>query len=1008
MKVRKSNQYWLWLIFAAAMLPLQHSCSNDRADDSDLPDTVDFNFHIRPILSNNCYVCHGPDESSREADLRLDNYEDATASRERGAAIVPRNASRSLMMDRLRSDNPDELMPPPESKKELTEREIALIEKWIDQGAEWKDHWAFIPPVVPDFSKEIGKESTSAQIDHLVNDMLEYHGLTAAPAAEKQALIRRASFVLTGLPPEWEDVEAFLVDDSEDAFAKVVDQYLASPHFGERWARHWLDLVRYAEAMGHEFDFSISNAWVYRDYVIRAFNQDTPYDLFVKEHLAGDMIENPRRHPTEGFNESIIGTGYLFLGEGKHSPVNTKLEESVKIDNMIDVTSKTFQALTVACAKCHDHKFDPIPTTDYYAMYGMIESARLGPKPARSKLEQLAVLEEIKTIKSDVRDQVAAFLDESVAEGLALQINAQEKEGTPASAENQYRVLADFRNGEWNGWYLDGMAFGNEPPQGDLVLDTVTGKFIGLRAGMASSRTVSPGVQGTLHSPNFIIEHDSIVVRVAGKNGLVRLIVDNFQVIRAPLWGGLEAVVNSEEMTDMVLDVHLAKGHKAYFEFIPGSYGSKTDNKYIISPEDFIEVQWAAAYDGPTPKMPATPNLEFSKGALDEVIGNFKAGKIDYQEVQLLNHLLDQSRLPKPNFEDALGDIERLAQQLYDSTHFIGVTEGEAVLSPVFVRGSIDNLSDELVPHGFLAAVPVDVEFSQEGSGRLQWAEAVTDPENPLTARVIVNRLWHHLFGRGLVETVDNFGLQGKFPSNPALLDFLALKMIEDGWSMKTMIRHIVLTETFQRSTKSLAENDVIDPTNEFLHHFPVRRLEAEAIRDGMLAVSGRFDPTLHGPSVPSYIDAFLTGRGVRKSGPLDGEGRRSIYLELRRNFISTMMTAFDLPTPFSTFGKRNTTNVPAQSLTLMNDPFVKQQADFWAGEILSEKGLDSDDRIKLIYQKAFSRNPSVEEVSEAKSYLRTLAKSHGEDFSELQDDPRIWSGYCHLIFNLKEFIHLL
>ena len=362
----------------------------------DLPKTVDFNYHIRPLLSQNCFVCHGPDSSSREAGLRLDNLEGATALLESGNyAIVPGDAEGGSLIQRLRSENPEVRMPPPEAKKIMSEREIALLEKWIDQGAEWKPHWAFIHPEMPDIPGNLKETSIAHKIDHFIEEELNRRELKKSDQASKNSLIRRASYILTGLPPAPEAVDAFIADSSEQAFEKVVDQYLASPHFGERWARHWMDLVRYGEAMGHEFDIEISHAWEYRDYLIRAFNADVPFDLFVKEHLAGDMLEEPRYHPAEGYNESIFGTGYFYLGEGKHSPVDTKQEEADKIDNMIDVTSKTFQALTVACSRCHDHKFDPIPTTDYYAMYGMIESARLGPHPARSGKEKASTFNKL-------------------------------------------------------------------------------------------------------------------------------------------------------------------------------------------------------------------------------------------------------------------------------------------------------------------------------------------------------------------------------------------------------------------------------------------------------------------------------------------------------------------------------------------------------------------------------------------------------------------------------------
>ncbi|MFB3133750.1 MAG: DUF1549 domain-containing protein [Rhodothermales bacterium] len=373
----------------------------------DLPDEVDFNYHIRPILSNNCFVCHGPDVSTREADLRLDTREHATARREEGGrAIVPGNARRSLLIQRITAADPEERMPPREANKTLSPRDIALLKRWIEQGAEYKKHWSLIPPTRPEVPPAPDDEQTATDIDRFILAELDARGLMPAPSASRAALIRRLSYILTGLPPSPEEVRAFVEDLAPDAYSTLVDRLLASPHFGERWARHWMDLVRYADSKGHEFDFTIDGTWRYRDYLIRAFNADVPYDQFVTEHLAGDILEAPRRHPEEGFNESVLGTVFIGMGEGKHSPVDVRIDEAERIDNIIDVTTKTFQGLTVACARCHDHKFDPIPTTDYYALYSIIESTRFAPTPLLSTHTETR-LDSIKALKSDIRQRLA-------------------------------------------------------------------------------------------------------------------------------------------------------------------------------------------------------------------------------------------------------------------------------------------------------------------------------------------------------------------------------------------------------------------------------------------------------------------------------------------------------------------------------------------------------------------------------------------------------------------------
>ncbi|MEJ0055697.1 MAG: DUF1549 domain-containing protein [Bacteroidota bacterium] len=342
-----------------------------------LPELVDFNFDVRPILVQKCYLCHGPDPGSRKAGLRLDTFEGATAALKNGGnAIIPGHPGDSKLIERVKSKDPEKVMPPVDSKLELTEREIAILSEWIRQGAGWKQHWAFIPPLGPSMEElPAGKN----EIDFLIEKKIEQNGLELAPEASKNSLIRRVSYILTGLPPAPEAIEKYIADNSPDAYEKVVDQYLSSPRYGEKWARHWMDIVRYAETKGHEFDYVITGAWRYRDYLIRAYNSDLPYDQFVKEQLAGDLMTSPRRHPVSGVNESHIGTAFYALTEGTHSPVDIRQDEADRIDNMVDVTSKAFQGLTVSCARCHDHKFDPITAADYYALFGVMESTRFSP-----------------------------------------------------------------------------------------------------------------------------------------------------------------------------------------------------------------------------------------------------------------------------------------------------------------------------------------------------------------------------------------------------------------------------------------------------------------------------------------------------------------------------------------------------------------------------------------------------------------------------------------------------
>lgn len=964
----------IFLIFLSVAF---YSCNDNKNFSEPLPDTVDFNFHVRPILVQNCYLCHGPDPSGRKADLRLDTYEGATgALKEGGHAIVPGKPSSSKLINRIFNEEEDQIMPPPESNYKLTEREKALLEKWINQGAEWKDHWAFIKPetAIPTLS--------AGSIDSLIDIQLDQKQLAKAPEANKNSLVRRVSYLLTGLPPSTSEIENFISDDSPEAYERMVDGYLNSSAYGERWARHWMDLVRYAETKGHEFDYEIVGPWRYRDYLIRAFNEDLPYDQLVKEHLAGDLLDSVRFNSESGMVQSPIGTAFFAMAEGTHSPVDLKKDEADRIDNIIDVTSKTFQGLTVSCARCHDHKFDPILTADYYSMYGMIESTRFTPIAAENSKQTQRSIQEIQDVKTYMRKLVSEKWSEKA---IAQSTNPSEEN---VSKDTAYHILGDFRNGDFDGWKSNGTAFGNRTTLGDPVIDKSTGRLLKLDEGRASSKLFGTGVFGSLQSQNFILEKNFIGVRARGKNSRIRIVIDNFQLIQDPIYGELEMKVDNRQWQNYIVDVSPWIGHKAYIEILPGGFQR---HKYELPADAFVEAKYAVAYNSELPSK-------------------VKAKNASFKAIERQNALLKTGELPSqfPELRAAIDSTEKLAENLKGQSVYYGVTDGFGIDSPIFIRGNHQELSEKKVPRSFLSALPNGGKpFKTEGSGRMEFANALLAEENPLTARVMVNRIWHHLFGRGIVETVDNFGLQGKLPSHPELLDYLAIKFQNENWSIKKMIRSIVMTEAFKRST--LRNNELLeaDPTNIYLASFPVRRLEAESIRDGILATSESLNDSLYGPPVPTYLTDFMQGRGrPSASGPIDGNGRRSIYQEVRRNFLEPMMTTFDRPIPFSTFGRRNVSNVPSQSLIIMNDPFVAQQSEIMARKLLAKENLTFEEKIGWIYMRAFSRNPSSEELAKAKEFIAMLGKM--ETQKENDKELELWKQYCHSIFNLKEFIYLI
>lgn len=980
------------------------SCFQDSSTMAiDVPKHPDFNFDIRPILSENCFLCHGPDESTREAGLRLDMRDGATAILKSGnQAILPGNWKKSELIKRISSSDPDYQMPPPEMKKRLNKRETELLKNWIQAGANWQPYWAFSKP------EATLQVPHNRKIDYFINQQLERHNLKPAPEADRNTLIRRLSYLLTGLPPDPKDVEQFIKDGHPDAYEKLVDKYLSSPHFGERWARHWMDLARYADTKGHEFDYPILGAWRYRDYLVRAFNEDIPYDQLIKEHLAGDLLPSPRFNESLNTNESALGVSFLTLGEGTHSPVDLQKDEADRIDNMIDVTMKTFQGLTLGCARCHDHKFDPLPTADYYTLYGVFKSTRFSLLPAYAGLNTLHRIDSVETYKAAIRKLAAQPYQKP------LSVPASNPQGPTfhsgqildyGDSISNVKIIGDFRNGSLHGWFSDGPAFAGRNALGEPQIDFRTKKIIRLETAKVSSRIIGEGLQGALRSPTFILDKDKIVIRAAGHHSTLRIILDNFQLIQDPIYGELEKKVDDPGFKQYIFNLKMWKGRRAYVEILPGQYRSKFGkmHHFEIPNEAWIEAEYVFATDEENvTSLPYVQSKNKEVGvpaALHDWVNNQSTG----EQIDYLNKAIRQQKLTLSiaNGLSYLKGIEKIAKSLYDSTFYAGVVEGDAQFSPVFIRGDCHQPAKEIQPRRYLTALEaMPTSFSDRGSGRPALANAIASPENPLTARVMVNRVWHHLFGRGIVETVDNFGLQGKLPTNPELLDHLAVTFINEGWSIKKLIRTIVLSDAFKRSTKGLDQTLKADPDNITLHRFPLRRLEAEAIRDAILAVSGRLDSTLYGPPFEVYLTEFMKGRGRPvQSGPIDGYGRRSIYQVIRRNFLPPFMLAFDMPAPFSTFGRRNESNVPAQSLSIMNDPFVHEMAKIWA-ENLIKANLTDEAKITWIYLQAFSRKPTEKE--------RTLAIQFIKSRSAESDQNRIWSDYCHAVFNMKEFTFLL
>jgi len=1227
-----------------------------------------FEKKVRPILAESCQGCHSSKLSSPMGGLKLDTRAFALKGGDSGPAVVPGNVAKSLLHKAVVYGDRTLQMPP---KGKLPAEQIAALTEWIKMGAPWPasagapaapqpeafnlkarrdGHWSFQPlkrtppPVVKN------KAWVQSPIDAYILAKLEAKGLAPAPPTDRRTLLRRVTYDLIGLPPAPSEIEAFLNDRSPDAYAKVVDRLLASPQYGERWARHWLDLVRFAETDGHEFDFEKPNAWAYRDYVIRALNADVPYDQFVREHLAGDLLPNPRRHPTEKLNESLIATGFWFLGEGKHSPVDLLEDETERVDNQVDVLSKAFVGLSVGCARCHDHKFDPISTKDYYALTGILKSSRFELADLNDPAPTQQVVSELVKVQARLAPVTFAAVSKAGSPQpeewrrylvAARAVLNPAKEVAQATAQTGDLVFEDFENGSYEGWTSTGSAFGERPNQkpipeyqGDVnaqgngfvnthsalrgtgrevgdgltgtltsrpfsierpyirflvgggghegktclnlkvegkvvrtvsgknenrmdwaqfdvrdlrgkqaqleIVDAVTGpwgnigvdhitfsgapgaetrlvdtvaaregvtatvlqgwvrhlreraakdvadplhplvvlasapaeRFSSVRAelleklkattgirpgervyasfdqngygewsatgeafgdgptrepvvrldaktrqvtaispsGIADSGRLSDRLQGVLRSPNFKIEKPNILYRMAGRDAQVNLIIDNFQRIRAPIYGGLTLQLKGNDRPQwFVQDVGQWVGHTAYIELV-----DRTDGYLAV---DEIRFSDAGAPAEPSnslvtrmledPAMTSFDSLAAAYGTLFSKMSSDPAG--DRDRVALLGWLAranlstgTATPAADPEIVALLEQREKLEARLPRPTRVMAAIEGSGEDDRVHIRGRHQTLGD-VVPRRFLEAVAGAAQPAvKSGSGRRELAERMVAASNPLLPRVMVNRVWMHHFGEGLVRTPDDFGLRGEKPTHPELLDYLA-SGFANGWSLKRLHRQLLLSSTYQMSSKGDPKAEAADPQDKLLHRMPARRLEGEAIRDAILAVSGKLNTKMYGPGVLPNLTPFMVGRGrPDSSGPIDSEGRRSIYVNVRRNFLPPMFLAFDFPIPFTTIGRRSVSTVPAQALTLMNNPFVIQQAGYWGRKTLALADLTPRQRIVRMYEEAYARTPTDAEVNAALVFIAEQDKGYGTP-----NDPRSWGDLAHVLINVKEFIFL-
>lgn len=1116
------------------------------ANGADDPRLEFFERKIRPVLVEHCYECHANNAAKLGGNLRLDSRPGLLTGGDSGAALKPGDPTTSLLLKAVRYDDEDLQMPP---KGKLPPEVVADFEVWIKDGAidprdapaktsvaaDWAavarqraEWWSLRPVHPPTIPQPRDSAWSEHSIDAFIRQRQETAGLTPTTAASPQTLVRRLSLVLTGLPPTAEQVRTFVHSCEEARFAPgsslpaaavetLVDQLLASPHFGERWARHWLDVVRFTETHGNEWNYEVHHAWRYRDYLIRTLNQDVPYDQFVQEHLAGDLLPQPRWSTDGKFQESPIGTGFYRFGEVNHDDCISLPELGYDIaDNQIDTLSKAFQALTVACSRCHDHKFDAVSTRDYYAVLGVVRSSRMAALTVDHPDLNVPVREQLRALKSQIRQAISETWRADMAElgryllvaavdsnapisaltatgfdgprlsNLSAAVSAEKSpledlfepwrrlaklgDADPAAWQRawktlieeyaredhsrtdfnaaNYQVFGDFRQQLPADWDAGGHALRSPlPHSGDFVVapEGPTRLQAILPAGCFTNAE-SDKLNGTLRSPVVPSGKAHISFQVAGlRSSAVRLVSNNCQLN----YKNYRALINPELHWITFSPPDNRDQLRTYAELMTmfdnpkfpdqlAALGGDGGNYRVpweqaaANPRSFFGVTQVVLHDVGEPPRAGLGHLQRlfagpAPASLAEFAGRYQAAglgaldawaadRADDDDVRWLSRCLSLGFLKNaagrsPRLDGLIDAYRRIEAGIPLPTVVAGVSEGhEGYDQPVLVRGNCRQPA-AVVPRGYLdvlsqADEPACAPETHSTSGRWELAQRIADAQNPLTARVYVNRIWHHLFGTGLVRTVDDFGHGGEEPSHPDLLDHLAAEFVADGWSTKRLIRRIVLTRTFQLSSRPAAGDATLDPGNRLLHYYPARRLEAEGIRDAILATSGRLDPQLFGHSVQPYREKEYADRRLFP-GPLDGGGRRSIYIRNTLMEPPRFLAVFNFPGGKVTQGRRDITNVPAQALALLNDPFVVQQAGHWAERLVQRPDSGAEARVDHMLSTALSRAPTDAERQSFAAVVRALAELHQVDEAQVMRSVPVWKDVAHAVFNLKEFIYV-
>lgn len=943
---------------------------------------ISFSRDIQPILADNCFQCHGFDANTREADLRLDTWDGATGEllSGEGSAVVPGEPGESVLLQRVNSDDKYSVMPPPGSEKSLTQSQKELLRKWISQGAKYENHWAFEQPQNAPLPEIKNKSWPRNLIDHFVLTQLEKKGINPSPAADKRTLIRRVAFDLTGLPPTKEQIDRFLGDDSDDAYEKMVDRYLASPSYGEHMTRHWLDLARYADTSGYQYDRERS-MWVWRDWVINAYNSNMPFDQFTVEQLAGDLLPNATP-------QQILATGF-----NRNHPITIEggvIDEEYRTEYVIDrlnTTATVWMGLTVGCSRCHDHKFDPISQKEFYQLTAFFNQVAERGLNGFEPMQQIAspLAEPVDPTVQQKMDDLKTQIDKLKAEPSAAEVNQWAKE-IATTTNTKWQILDPVKMSSSGGSILvrqddKSILAGGANPNKDvyeIASSTQETMITAIRLECLTDDSLPGGGPGRHSNSNFVLsEFELVAVSIADPNQrqtikFSKAIADysqaNYEIAKA-----IDGTVSGNNGWAVDGPTRKKPATAIFIATAPFGFEGGTELKFRLRHEANF-----ATHGIGRPRLSlttATPDSLALDALPDDVLvaARKHSNQRSQKERLALNDALKQVRSQKTTaLQNQFDQISPLSK--YPKT-MVMKDLAKPRSTYILERGQYDLKREEVA-----ADVPAILnQFRSDlPRNRLGFANWLTDPDHPLTARVAVNRYWQMLFGRGLVGSVEDFGTQGDWPTHPELLDALAIEFVDSGWNVKAMLRLILNSATYRQSSKSNAESLEQDPKNQWLVRGPRFRLDAEQIRDQALALSGLLNQKIGGPSVypyqPDGLWLELNNRPGLSRKYVEGTGdelyRRSMYTFWKRTVLSPMMQTFDATGREFCTARRFRTNTPLQALLLLNGPQFVEAARHFGKRMIVEGGDNSQSRIKFGFEMATSRLPDEVELAILTTYL--------------------------------------